>query len=57
MKPEPTIRLTPGKRVLFLTKDPELIGFPLFKVTDYASVGSAAAQPVQPELHCGRTSW
>jgi 3-isopropylmalate/(R)-2-methylmalate dehydratase large subunit len=25
MKPEPTIRLTPGKRVLFLTKDPELI--------------------------------
>jgi 3-isopropylmalate/(R)-2-methylmalate dehydratase large subunit len=25
MKPEPTIQLTPGKRVLFLTKDPELI--------------------------------
>jgi 3-isopropylmalate/(R)-2-methylmalate dehydratase large subunit len=25
MKPEKTIRLTPGKRVLFLTKDPELI--------------------------------
>ncbi|HEY6138718.1 MAG TPA: aconitase family protein [Thermoanaerobaculia bacterium] len=25
MKPPPTIRLTPGKRVLFLTKDPELI--------------------------------
>jgi 3-isopropylmalate/(R)-2-methylmalate dehydratase large subunit len=25
MKPESTIRLTPGKRVLFLTKDPELI--------------------------------
>jgi 3-isopropylmalate/(R)-2-methylmalate dehydratase large subunit len=25
MKPEPTIHLTPGKRVLFLTKDPELI--------------------------------
>src|SRR5881227_68641 len=25
MKPEPTIRLTPGKRVLFLTKDPERI--------------------------------
>jgi 3-isopropylmalate/(R)-2-methylmalate dehydratase large subunit len=25
MKPEPTIRLAPGKRVLFLTKDPELI--------------------------------
>src|SRR5881394_419719 len=25
MKPEPTIRLTPGKRVLFLTKNPELI--------------------------------
>jgi 3-isopropylmalate/(R)-2-methylmalate dehydratase large subunit len=25
MKPEPTIRLTPGKRVLFLTKEPELI--------------------------------
>ncbi len=25
MKPEPIIRLTPGKRVLFLTKDPELI--------------------------------
>src|SRR3954453_15956734 len=25
MKPEPTIRLTPGKRVLFLTKDPDLI--------------------------------
>src|SRR5437016_10263005 len=25
MKPEPTIRLTPGKRILFLTKDPELI--------------------------------
>src|SRR6266496_2832997 len=25
MKPEPTIRLTPGRRVLFLTKDPELI--------------------------------
>jgi 3-isopropylmalate/(R)-2-methylmalate dehydratase large subunit len=25
MKPEPIIRVTPGKRVLFLTKDPELI--------------------------------
>src|SRR3954462_12882014 len=25
MKPKPTIRLTPGKRVLFLTTDPELI--------------------------------
>src|SRR5262245_6265989 len=25
MNPPPTIRLTPGKRVLFLTKDPELI--------------------------------
>jgi 3-isopropylmalate/(R)-2-methylmalate dehydratase large subunit len=25
MRPEPVIRLTPGKRVLFLTKDPELI--------------------------------
>jgi 3-isopropylmalate/(R)-2-methylmalate dehydratase large subunit len=25
MKPDKTIRLTPGKRVLFLTKDPELI--------------------------------
>ena len=25
MKPEPIIRLTPGKRVLFLTKDPQLI--------------------------------
>src|SRR5438309_769348 len=25
MKPEPTIRLTPGKRILFLTKDPGLI--------------------------------
>jgi 3-isopropylmalate/(R)-2-methylmalate dehydratase large subunit len=25
MKPEPTIKLTPGKRVLFLTKDPALI--------------------------------
>src|ERR1043165_1083744 len=25
MKPAETIRLTPGKRVLFLTKDPELI--------------------------------
>src|SRR5437879_1399393 len=25
MKPEPLIKLTPGKRVLFLTKDPELI--------------------------------
>src|SRR6266850_5898206 len=25
MKPEPIIQLTPGKRVLFLTKDPELI--------------------------------
>src|SRR3954468_13566852 len=25
MKPEPIIRLTPGKRVLFLTKDPDLI--------------------------------
>jgi len=25
MKPEPTIKLTPGKRILFLTKDPELI--------------------------------
>ncbi len=25
MKPEPIIRLTPGKRVLFLTKDPEMI--------------------------------
>src|SRR6476620_11924640 len=25
MKPDQTIRLTPGKRVLFLTKDPELI--------------------------------
>ncbi len=25
MKPEPVIHLTPGKRVLFLTKDPELI--------------------------------
>jgi len=25
MKPEPIIRLTPGKRVLFLMKDPELI--------------------------------
>src|SRR5436309_2612274 len=25
MRPEPIIRLTPGKRVLFLTKDPELI--------------------------------
>ena len=25
MKPPSTIRLTPGKRVLFLTKDPELI--------------------------------
>src|SRR5258706_2620123 len=25
MKPEPIVRLTPGKRVLFLTKDPDLI--------------------------------
>src|ERR1051325_2152490 len=25
MKPPSTVRLTPGKRVLFLTKDPELI--------------------------------
>jgi 3-isopropylmalate/(R)-2-methylmalate dehydratase large subunit len=25
MKPESTVRLTPGKRVLFLTKDPEII--------------------------------
>lgn len=25
MNPEPTLRLTPGKRVLFLTKEPELI--------------------------------
>ncbi|HET9767938.1 MAG TPA: aconitase family protein [Thermoanaerobaculia bacterium] len=25
MKPDPVLRLTPGKRVLFLTKDPELI--------------------------------
>ena len=25
MRPEPILRLTPGKRVLFLTKDPELI--------------------------------
>ena len=25
MKPEPILRLTPGKRVLFLTKDPELM--------------------------------
>ncbi len=25
MKPEPIIHLTPGKRVLFLTKDPDLI--------------------------------
>ncbi len=25
MKPDPTVRLTPGKRILFLTKDPELI--------------------------------
>src|SRR5437868_10037258 len=25
MKPSPTIALTPGKRVLFMTKDPELI--------------------------------
>lgn len=25
MKPEETIALSPGKRVLFLTKDPELI--------------------------------
>ena len=25
MKPDPTLRLTPGKRVLFLTKDPEQI--------------------------------
>jgi 3-isopropylmalate/(R)-2-methylmalate dehydratase large subunit len=25
MKPDPIVRLTPGKRVLFLTKDPELI--------------------------------
>src|SRR5438874_5933472 len=25
MKPEPLIKVTPGKRVLFLTKDPELI--------------------------------
>ena len=25
MKPEPTVRLTPGKRVLFLTKDPDLV--------------------------------
>src|SRR5690606_35873229 len=25
MKPDPIFRLTPGKRVLFLTKDPELI--------------------------------
>src|SRR5438132_383455 len=25
MKPEPLIKLTPGRRVLFLTKDPELI--------------------------------
>jgi 3-isopropylmalate/(R)-2-methylmalate dehydratase large subunit len=25
MKPDPVVRLTPGKRVLFLTKDPELI--------------------------------
>src|SRR5260221_13298681 len=25
MKPESIVRLTPGKRVLFLTKDPELI--------------------------------
>ena len=29
------------------TKDPDLIGFPLFNVTDYASIGSAAAQPEQ----------
>src|SRR5205807_1906598 len=25
MKPDPTIKLTPGKRILYLTKDPELI--------------------------------
>src|SRR6266446_3444910 len=25
MKPSPTVSLTPGKRVLFLTRDPELI--------------------------------
>ena len=25
MKPDPIVRLTPGKRVLFLTKDPDLI--------------------------------
>ncbi|MEO8276990.1 MAG: aconitase family protein [Thermoanaerobaculia bacterium] len=25
MKPEPIVRLTPGKRVLFLTKDPEIL--------------------------------
>ncbi len=28
MKPPEIIRLTPGKRVLFLTKDPELIRTP-----------------------------
>ncbi len=34
MKPEPVIHLTPGKRVLFLTKDPELIRQQLRGETD-----------------------
>ncbi|MBI3209674.1 MAG: TonB-dependent receptor [Candidatus Solibacter usitatus] len=29
------------------SENPELTGFPLFNVTDYAPIGSAAAQPVQ----------
>src|SRR5439155_19306391 len=29
------------------TVDPDLIGFPLFQITDYANIGCAANQPIQ----------
>jgi hypothetical protein len=29
------------------THDPDLVGFPLFNVTDYASIGSGANEPIQ----------
>ncbi len=41
MKPELTIKLTPGKRVLFLTKDPALIRKQLAGEIDLQMKGSS----------------
>jgi len=43
MKPEPIVRLTPGKRVLFLTKDPELIRRQLYDGLDLRMADLAVA--------------